>query len=372
MDKSDDVFLRLQKQVSQCDREPGRMSIEAIDDSYGQWIVNKEKLFLSYFKSLPHDIGMNGIDVEKAHAWFLGKFEHQIWNFHLSHWFPRKGTGGFRDALYCLFDDLIIEFAFAGEYMHLYYRTTPLEAVHEIRDEILRSFKLDFGGSPTILLLENTGNGLEVKEMTIDRIESELADNYNDDFQEVSATIMQRLSKPKDKGIVLLHGKPGTGKTSYIRYLIANVKKRVIFLPPNLAEGLTDPSLMSLIVDMADSILVIEDAEKIVIDRDNSQYSAVSALLNLSDGLLSDCLNIQVICSFNTDVNHIDKALMRKGRLIARYEFRELEPDKANRLSAKLGQGRVYDVPVLLTDIYNPEDKEYRQTKATGTIGFKI
>ena len=62
----------------------------------------------------------------------------------------------------------------------------------------------------------------------------------------------------------------------------------------------------------------------------------VSALLNITDGLLSDWLNIQLICSFNSDISKIDSALMRKGRLIAKYEFKELEVEKANALSLKL------------------------------------
>jgi predicted AAA+ superfamily ATPase len=44
--------------------------------------------------------------------------------------------------------------------------------------------------------------------------------------------IQQRLRKKEDKGIVLLHGLPGTGKTTYLRYLIGRIKKRVLFVSP--------------------------------------------------------------------------------------------------------------------------------------------
>ena len=66
--------------------------------------------------------------------------------------------------------------------------------------------------------------------------------------------------------MVLLHGKPGTGKTSYIRYLIASVKKEVIFLPPNMASAITNPDLLSVLIENPNSIFVIEDAENIVVD----------------------------------------------------------------------------------------------------------
>ena len=75
----------------------------------------------------------------------------------------------------------------------------------------------------------------------------------------------------------------------------------------------------------------------------------VSALLNITDGLLSDWLNIQLICSFNSDISKIDSALMRKGRLIAKYEFKELEVEKANALSLKLGFNKDFDSLVTLS-----------------------
>ena len=58
-----------------------------------------------------------------------------------------------------------------------------------------------------------------------------------------------------------------------------------------------------------------EDAEKVIGDRQNSGSSVgVSNLLNLSDGILGDILNIHVIATFNMDKERIDSALLRKGR----------------------------------------------------------
>ena len=138
-----------------------------------------------------------------------------------------------------------------------------------------------------------------------------------------------------------------------------------------MASSLTNPSLMSLLIDKPNSIFVIEDAENIVVDRERNGYSPVSALLNLSDGLLADCLNIQIICSFNTDISKVDSALLRKGRLIAQYEFKELEVAKAQALSNKLGYENSITRPMTLSEIYNQGDRDFSAQKERRGIGFR-
>ncbi|MDZ7848138.1 MAG: hypothetical protein U5L96_16060 [Owenweeksia sp.] len=103
----------------------------------------------------------------------------------------------------------------------------------------------------------------------------------------------------------------------------------------------------------------------------SSSESPVSTLLNISDGLLSDCLNIQIICSFNTDISKIDQALIRKGRLIAKYEFRELEVEKAQLLSQKIGCPTTITQPMTLAEIYNQNEGEYKQREKKSAIGFR-
>jgi hypothetical protein len=62
------------------------------------------------------------------------------------------------------------------------------------------------------------------------------------------------------------------------RYLISTVNKKVIFLPPNMADTITNPDLISILIDNLNSIFVIEDAENIVIDREKDGHSPVTAV----------------------------------------------------------------------------------------------
>jgi len=214
-------------------------------------------------------------------------------------------------------------------------------------------------------------NALDLKAMEIKRTKLDLALFYEDDFKEVDAVIRTRLSRKNDKGIVLLHGLPGTGKTTYLRYLVGKIRKRVLFLSPSVAGNLMNPDFIELLVDNPNTVLVIEDAENIIMDRRHNSSSAVSNLLNISDGLLADFLNVQLICTFNSALTTMDNALLRKGRLIARYEFGKLGVSKSQRLSKHLGFDQAITEPMTIAEIANPHEKNNGE-KPVEVIGFRL
>jgi len=221
-----------------------------------------------------------------------------------------------------------------------------------------------------INLIVKNGQGLDLKSMEIKRTKLDLDLFYEDDFKAVDETIRARLNRKKDKGIVLLHGLPGTGKTTYLRYLIGKMKKRVLFLSPNVAGNLMDPDFIEMLIDNPNTVVVIEDAENIIMDRRSSNDSSVSNLLNISDGLLADFLNVQIICTFNSALTMVDSALMRKGRLIAKYEFGKLSVNKAQRLSNHFGFGTIIKRPMTVAEISNQHEQNF-DTKQVQVIGFR-
>jgi hypothetical protein len=221
-----------------------------------------------------------------------------------------------------------------------------------------------------INIISLNNNDLDLKTLSIKPTTLDIDLYYNDDFKAVDAVIKERLGKENDKGIVLLHGLPGTGKTTYLRYLIGNLKKKVMFVSPSVAGNLMNPEFMDLLLDNPNAVLVIEDAENIIMDRKYSSQSSVSNLLNISDGLLSDCLNVQIICTFNSELAFIDSALLRKGRLIARYEFGKLSVDKARKLNDHLGLKTEINKPLTLAEITNADDVNPQPVK-TKVIGFR-
>jgi hypothetical protein len=223
-----------------------------------------------------------------------------------------------------------------------------------------------------ISLVKSEMGHLDTHDYDLSFPEMDLELNYGSGFNKVHDVIMGRLNKENDKGIVLLHGDPGTGKTSYIKYLTKQIKdKEILFIPPSMAEILSEPSIIPFLMDHKNSILIIEDAERVISDRQiNGSSPGVSNILNLTDGILGDCLSIQIIATFNMKREKIDSALLRKGRLIAEHKFQKLNVDETNKLLKHINKDVVVNEGLVLSDIYNIDVEEYKSTNDKQKIGF--
>jgi hypothetical protein len=215
---------------------------------------------------------------------------------------------------------------------------------------------------PTIGMVA-VSDGLYVKDFNIteDFKLSYMDLHYGDGFKEFDKKLINKLKNDK-KGLVLLHGDPGTGKTYYLRYLLSKLGKKdksILYLPPTMIESITDPNFVNFINSWVQNsekpcILLIEDAEPLLISRDDNINGGITNLLNLTDGLLNDFFGIQIIATFNTSLDNLDKALLRPERLIARKEFKPLRKDDGIKLAEKIkiDKSKIKD-NMTLAEIYS-------------------
>lgn len=186
---------------------------------------------------------------------------------------------------------------------------------------------------------------------------------YNDDFAAVHARMINSL-KQKESGLYLLHGEPGTGKTTYIKYISSIIQRDLIYIPISLIETLSDPSFMPILLKRKHCALVIEDAEKALLSRTPGEASSlVSAILNLTDGIMGDVFNISIIATYNSPRQDIDKALLRKGRLKCEYKFDKLSAEKAQVLLNEHKIKYKATEPMSLADIFNTDTPDPLTTK---------
>lgn len=192
--------------------------------------------------------------------------------------------------------------------------------------------------------------------------------NYGSEAKDKFDKVVKCISKNKN-GLMLFSGDPGTGKSTFIKYLTTKTTRKVIYLSSGSAEQLTNPDFMSFIMGYRNCILLLEDAEKVLRSRNTQDNEAISNILNITDGILGDCLNIMVIATFNTDRENIDSALVRKGRLLVEHHFQALSPDECNKIFKSMKSKKRTEVPMTLAEIYN-EDDNFHEKDEKRRVGF--
>ena len=344
-----------------------------VNNIFTEHFIDAKNLYLHSFNKLPSLNYLNGINGEKAFEAVREKYAGLVQEVHTYQWYKRnRKKYQFDTTIVLLSNRCILEFD--EGWCTIMHDGRQQEFVTDVT-EMANSFKQRHRRQPLeINVVTHSRGRLELRPLEIKRTNLDLDLYYEDSFLGTDAIIKARLKRSNDKGIVLLHGLPGTGKTTYLRYLIGRIKKRILFLSPGVAGNLMNPEFIQLLIEHPNTVVIIEDAENIIMDRRANESSAVSNLLNISDGLLADCLSVQLICTFNSSVALVDKALLRKGRLIAAYEFGKLSVEKARLLSAHLGHETEINQPMTIAEIANPGERtvEMPRTEILGFRGHKV
>jgi hypothetical protein len=158
---------------------------------------------------------------------------------------------------------------------------------------------------------------------------------------------LMAMGRPASGGkLILLHGEPGTGKTTAIRALMRAWKEWCA------GHYVVDPEqlfcdagyLMAVMLASADNdsddedcgrnrwkLIVVEDADEYLhADARSRAGASLGRLLNLSDGILGQGLQVLVAITTNESLARLHPAVIRPGRCLARVEFTRFPPLEAS------------------------------------------
>jgi len=217
-------------------------------------------------------------------------------------------------------------------------------------------FKPDY--KSVIYTIIKTSSGFNFEPFEVSLPDSyNIKTHYEPEFEKIHNSIVSSLSEKKS-GLYLFHGDPGTGKTTYIKYLSSVLKRSVIYVPTSFIDAIVDPSFIPALLDKKHCVLVIEDAEKALLEREAGDSSSlVSTILNLTDGIMGDIFNISIIATYNNPRHMLDKALLRKGRLKKEYHFEKLSIKTAQKLVNSFRKDYKVEEPISLSEIYNIDNE---------------
>lgn len=189
--------------------------------------------------------------------------------------------------------------------------------------------------------------------------------NYSQEVLAAYDHIVEDLNTEAPCGrLSILAGAPGTGKTYLVRSLLGAVPKGAfVVIPPHLVEELGSPEILPSLTAAKHEmegpiVLVIEDADSCLVPRQaNSKtgnMNAISALLNLGDGILGSVLDLRIIATTNAREIEMDPAIKRPGRLCKYASVGPLPPADAAQVLYRLTGKKVAqeEKPTTLAEVY--------------------
>src|SRR5690606_9535476 len=194
---------------------------EVFGESHGY--IDEFRFYALLFNKIQHIITQNDTNCNKASDWIEKNYKSQIKDFYTNTALASHKKCESYNVFYILEEDLLVHFDFYHKSVQYLFKNSSFSTIKKINKELGKYKTHKKRTKPTISLLVDSGRRLSIENLEITKPKLNIEDNYNDDFINIHQTILSRLQKNKDKGLVLLHGKPGTGKTSYIRYLITSV-----------------------------------------------------------------------------------------------------------------------------------------------------
>lgn len=261
--------------------------------------------------------------------------------------------------------DRELETSLVSDLVFYYKSESNLPEIQKIVDGVNKCM-VDFceEDSYNLNTISLTNTGLEIEPLSIS-YDFESFDLYysNNTLKSLNKSI--KKIKKNNRGLVILNGERGVGKTSAIKYIADNLDRIVIFIPNSLLEHtLNNSDFRKFLKKYSKPVLVLDDCEMIFNDYFSKSNMLVNNLLQIVDGLIYD--DVTILAIFNVeDDSEIDHTLLECNNLLDVIDFDSLSIEEAEELSKHVGVSKKFKVDTKLVDVVKK-----RTSNKTKHLGF--
>jgi hypothetical protein len=194
----------------------------------------------------------------------------------------------------------------------------------------------------------NAGN-LETESINVDDIDNNC--RYNPNIIKESDKLSKKIKKYK-KGLSLICGEKGVGKTNLAKHIALKTDRNVVFIPNNMVDlTINNPEFFMYLTKVNNLLIIIDDCEFLTHNQIVKVNSFSNNISQLVDGVISDKINLQIILIFNEDLDDIDEDILDINNLIDIIEVDYLDIEVANELSKLLGKNKKFKNKTKLIDV---------------------
>lgn len=253
--------------------------------------------------------------------------------------------------------DSISEDPFIGE-VCFYYNHQSIESVDKLISTInqfeIRDESEDVHNKSNLFSLFIGQSGFEIDPINVD---SDKLDNFDLYYNDVDLKQLDKLSKKikkSNKGISIIYGERGTGKTTVVKYFSKKISdKNFIFIPTTLFDvTINNPEFRNFIKKNKNSVIVLDDCELYFSDLYSKSNQFTNNLLQLTDGIDSDDLSINLLLILNCEKeSEIDGHLIDSNNILDLVKIDYLQKEKIVELLKFLDKKMKVRTPTKLIDV---------------------